>query len=147
MIIQPARDSDVNEVVDLLCAQMAEHAIDMPREGVARAVAGMIQDPRRGAILVARLEGRIAGVAFISFTWSLEHAGLTAWLEELYVRPELRSRGTGGALLACAQDLALRAGCAAMDLEVTTDHSRAANLYQRDGFRELPRARWVKRLG
>jgi ribosomal protein S18 acetylase RimI-like enzyme len=107
----------------------------------------MLDDPRRGAILVARQDGgRAVGVAYVSFTWCLEHGGKTSWLEELYVVPDLRGRGLGQALLAAAQVHAAAAGCAAMDLEVTEDHTRAARLYQRDGFRPLGRARWVKAL-
>jgi ribosomal protein S18 acetylase RimI-like enzyme len=102
----------------------------------------MLADPRRGFILV---DGA-AGVAWVSFTWSLEHGGLTAWLEELYIVPERRDSGLGTALLRAAEERARAAGCEAVDLEVDAEHTRAARLYQREGYRPLPRARWVKPL-
>jgi GNAT superfamily N-acetyltransferase len=145
-MISPAQGQDLADVIDLLVAQMAEHDIDIPRAGVEAAVRGMLGDPRRGTILVHRDEGRVTGLAFVSFTWSLEHGGLTSWLEELYVLPALRERGIGTQLLAAAMDAARAAGCAAVDLEVDVEHRRAARLYERHGFRALPRSRWVRKL-
>jgi len=141
-MIELATPAAAPAVVELLVAQLGEHAIDTPRDAVERAVAGMLADPRRGFILV---DGA-AGVAWVSFTWSLEHGGLTAWLEELYIVPERRDSGLGTALLRAAEERARAAGCEAVDLEVDAEHTRAARLYQREGYRPLPRARWVKPL-
>jgi GNAT superfamily N-acetyltransferase len=147
-MIALARVEDVSRVVALLAVQMAEHAVDIARERIEHAVRGMLADGRRGVILVAREgEADVVGLAWVSFTWSLEHGGLTSWLEELYVVPERRERGLGRELLLAAQEAARAAGCAATDLEVDVDHRRAENLYEREGYRRLPRGRWVRRLG
>src|SRR5262245_17021296 len=97
--IEPARPGDSPAVVELLLAQLAEHHIDTPRAGVEAAVAGVHAGPSRGRLLVIRDGARLVGVAYISFIWALEHGGLSAWLEELYVVPECRGAGLGGALL------------------------------------------------
>ena len=146
MNINFAGAADAPAVVELLLAQLAEHAIDTPRPAVEHAVAGVLAEPRRGRILVASEGERLVGVAYVSFVWALEHGGHSAWLEELYVRPEERSRGVGSALLAAALDFARADGCAAVDLEVEEEHVRAANLYARNGFVKHTRARWVRRL-
>jgi GNAT superfamily N-acetyltransferase len=93
-----------------------------------------------------RESGQIVGLAAISLAWTLEHGGKSAWLDELYVLPECRGRGVGRALLGQAVAAARELGCAAMDLEVDRDHSRAERLYRRAGFQPLPRSRWVKSL-
>jgi len=144
--ILPAGPADLDGVVGLLMAQLAEHDIDTSRSGVERAVAGALDDPGRAQIFVARRDGVLVGVAYVSFIWALEHAGLSAWLEELYVVPSERQRGIGGLLLDAALAFARDAGCAAVDLEVETAHARAENLYARAGFRRHTRARWVKPL-
>lgn len=147
MTIAPAAPGDAPAVVELLLAQLAEHDIDTPRPAVEHAVAGMLAEPRRGRIFVARDGERLVGVAYVSFIWALEHGGHSAWLEELYVRPEERSHGVGSALLAAAIDFARADGCAALDLEVEEAHVRAARLYERTGFERHTRTRWVRRLG
>jgi GNAT superfamily N-acetyltransferase len=88
----------------------------------------------------------VVGVAAVTFTRGLEHGGRSAWLEELYVEPSMRSGGIGTALIQAAFDVALAGGAVAMDLEVDAEHERAARLYARVGFRTLPRTRWVRRL-
>ena len=133
-------------LVDLLTAQLREHAIDTPAPALARAVEGLLRDPERGRLLVATVDGAPVGVAALSFVHTLEHADRSAWLEELYVAPAHRGRGIGTALLGAACELALSSGAVAVDLEVDAAHERAAHLYARSGFRPLPRARWVRRL-
>jgi len=144
--IEPARTEDAAGVVELLVAQLAEHQIATPREGVERAVAGVFEDPRRGLILVARGGGELVGVAYVSFIWALEHGGLSAWLEELYVRPGARGQLTGTSLVQAAVTAAKKAGCAAVDLEVESSHGRAERLYERLKFRRHARGRWVRKL-
>jgi GNAT superfamily N-acetyltransferase len=134
------------QAVLLLQAQFDEHQISLSSGGLDRAVAGLIEMPERGVLLLA-LDGDVpVGLAALSYTWTLEHGGLVAWLDELYVIPERRGQGVGTALLGAARKLATGAGCAAIDLEVDGGHRRAESLYQRAGFEPLNRSRWALRL-
>ena len=132
--------------MELLTGQYVEHAIPVVREQLEKAIEGVFTDARRGTLLLARLQGTSVGLAYVSFLWSLEHGGLSCWLEELYVRSEHRDHGIGAQLLRAAVDHARRSGCIAMDLEVTVSQSRAANLYVRFGFRAQSRRRYVLAL-
>jgi GNAT superfamily N-acetyltransferase len=146
MSIALATLDDVDDVAQLLSAQFEEHAIALDVGALRAAVRGAIEEPSRGAFLLAR-DGRCVGLAYIAYIWTLEHGGRSAWLEELYVVPEMRSRGVGTRLLRAAMAHAARAGCAAIvDLEVDADHARAANLYAREGFHPHRRARWFAKL-
>ncbi len=144
MRIEVARANDQGAVVALLEAQFREHHIELGP--LAEAVRGMLSEPARGVILLARAPGPV-GVAVVAFTWTLEHGGATAWLDELFVLPAHRGRGVGRALLHRALAIAKDHGCAAVDLEVDADHARAERLYEREGFAPHTRRRWVKRLG
>lgn len=144
--IRVASIADLHDVTALLAAQLAEHEIGVAFDELRQAVAGVVLRPDRGAVLVAGEAGASVGVACLAFTWTLEHGGLVAWLEELYVRPNERERGVGARLLAAALDHARAAGCRAVDLEVQSDHARAEHLYARAGFSPLPRRRWALRL-
>jgi GNAT superfamily N-acetyltransferase len=137
---------DVPAIVPLLSAQLEEHRMPVSREILDAAVRGIVTRPERGAILVAREEDRVVGIAVLPYTWTVEHGGLCAWLDELYVLPELRGRGVGTRLLRDALDLVRAEGCVAMDLEVDADHARVEGLYARHGFRALARRRYSRRL-
>jgi GNAT superfamily N-acetyltransferase len=132
--------------VRLIIAQFREHAVTLSNERVASAVRGLLAAPERGALLLARGSRGPVGIAALAYTWTLEHGGPVAWLDELYVVPEKRGRGVGRALLdrACAE--AAANGCLAIELEVDRDHARAEALYERAGFARLPRFRWARAL-
>jgi GNAT superfamily N-acetyltransferase len=148
MEITLAGRSERAAVLALLEAQLAEHAIELASARLAAAVDGALADPSRGVLLGAREGGEApVGVAYLAFTWTIEHGGCTAWLEELYVVPARRGHGIGTALLRAVCDRARAEGCAAVDLEVEADHERAIALYARHGFRRLTRTRFALVLG
>jgi GNAT superfamily N-acetyltransferase len=145
MRIAEAQRSDRNAVVALLAEQFREHRIDLDDQRLAEAVEGLFAEASRGTILLA-CDPEPVGVAVLAFTWTLEHGGLVAWLDELFVVPHHRDRGIGRALLQRALEVARERGCRAVDLEVDADHARAERLYQREGFALLSRTRWARRL-
>ena len=144
--IATAEPGDRETLLALLGRQFAELGIPLPRAKLAAGVEGGLADSRRGTFFLARVDGVPVGVAYLSFQWSLEHGGPSAWLEELFVLPERRGAGIGRELLRAALAHAAERGCAAVDLEVEEAHPRAARLYVREGFVAHRRHRWVKRL-
>jgi GNAT superfamily N-acetyltransferase len=145
MQIRSATATDLGPATSLLCAQFAEHRIALEHEELREAVRLLIDEPSRGAVLLAEDPGPV-GLAVLAYTWTLEHGGLVAWLDELFVVPTHRGRGIGRALLGQAEREASRRGCRAMELEVDVDHARAESLYRREGFAVLPRRRFSKPL-
>lgn len=145
--LAPLAPADRGAAVALLAAQFAEHAIALDEARLDAAVAGLVDSPGRGAVLLARAEAQPVGLATLAYTWSLEHGGLVAWLDELYVVPARRGAGLGRALVERAVAYVLAQGCLALELEVDHEHARAERLYQRCGFVRLPRSRWVRPLG
>lgn len=135
----------VDEVLPMLATQLLEHGAALTADELARAARGLVEVEGRGAILVARAPGPV-GVAVLAYTWTLEHGGRAAWLDELYVVPERRGAGIGQRMLAAALAVARADGCLAVDLEVDADHARAESLYLREGFAALPRRRFARRV-
>ena len=87
--------------------------------------------------LVARVGDEPAGVAlfFHNFsTWTGLH-GL--YLEDLYVRPHLRGRGVGRALLAHLARLARERGCARFEWAVLDWNEPAIRFYESLGARAM----------
>ena len=143
LTITSPNSADREAVLQLLAEQLAEHRIETGGREIAAAVDGIMVDDRRGFLLVAKEASAVVGVAYVSFIWTLEHGGKSCWLEELYVLPERRGSGIGSKLLTAVLERARSSGCAAVDLEIDSEHERAANLYSRFGFRSLSRGRWV----
>jgi GNAT superfamily N-acetyltransferase len=144
--IEPGTANDSYGCAQLLVEHLKELGIDAYAKPLARVSEDVARDSARGFILVARENGRVVGVAYVATILSMEHCGLVAWLEELYVTPDCRHRGIGTALMTEVLKRARDAGIVAIDLEVDAMQSRAIAFYQRIGFRRLERSRWVKEL-
>ena len=145
--ITPATTDDCSECARLFAEQLDEHGIKTPSESLSRMLMEAVARPDRSLLLLAKLNGQIVGVAYVATILSAEHCGIVAWLEELYVIPEHRSKGIGTELVSAVVRIASDMGAVAVDLEVDASHDRVASLYQRFGFRPLNRSRWVKELG
>ena len=136
--------AEIDDVVALLRRQLDEHGMQVAELGGA--VRRVFEDESLGRLLVAARGSELVGVAYLSFVFTLEYGGNTAWLEELYVPPPERERGVGTALLAAVVSTAEAAGCHAIDLEVDATHARAADLYARNGFQPVARRRMNRLL-
>ncbi len=90
--------------------------------------------------------GEPAGYAVVGYGFSLEFRGRNAFLDELYVAPPWRGRGSGEAALRVVADACRTAGVRALHLEVDDANRAAAGLYARAGFADHGRrlmTRWI----
>jgi len=145
LLIERVTPNTVHLAARLLHDQLTEHDIASTEGFAQNALAGLLRDPTRGFALIARTSDAV-GLAVVAFTWTVEHGGQVAWLDELYVVPSLRGGGIGRTLLLQVIAESEREGCIALELEVEREHRRAIHLYEREGFEPLSRARFTRKL-
>lgn len=90
--------------------------------------------------------GDIAGYALTAKTFSHEAGGAVWWLEELYIRPEYRSKGLGGEYFSYIEQKAKTAGVKRLRLEVEPANVRAGALYRRLGYEKFAYEQMIKDL-
>lgn len=104
-------------------------------EGFAERLGGEVET---GCLefLVARIEGRAAGVAVLAYRLSVSAAGPFASVEDLYVVPDVRRRGVGRALLEAVTERCALRGVSYVEAQVESEE--AAAFYEALGYeREL----------
>ncbi len=88
-------------------------------------------------VVIAEHEGKPAGFALYFFNYSTFLAKPGLYLEDLFVRPELRGRGIGKALLLHLASLANAKGCGRMEWSVLDWNQPAIEFYEKLGARRM----------
>jgi len=97
---------------------------------------GLLSQPERGACWVAEEDGRLQGYLLAVFMFSLEHGGMMAEIDEVFVAQENRSAGLGSVLLASAELELGRRGFKRLQLQLGAENHRARLFYERHGFQK-----------
>ena len=134
-----ANPSDFNEIVSM-CADLYREdpsSYNVDQAGIRRTLAALEQDPKRGFPVVLKIQNEIKGYALLISFWSNELGGQICVIDELYVKPDSRSKGHAKNLI---QSLANKSPLwpgelASIELEVTPDNKRARELYTKLGFK------------
>ncbi|NHC13007.1 GNAT family N-acetyltransferase [Motilibacter deserti] len=132
--VRPARPEDVAAILGLI-RELAEyeralHEVLATEEQITEALFG--EAPRVHAH-VAEHEGAVAGFAlwFLNFsTWQGRHG---IYLEDLYVRPEVRGHGYGKALLSTLAALCIERGYARLEWSCLDWNEPARGFYRSMG--------------
>ena len=103
---------------------------------VAASLTQLLAEPRLGAGWIATQDGDAAGDLLAVYVFSLEHLGLTAEIDEFFVVPGARGRGTGAALLRTAESAFRRAGCGNVSLQLGRHNAAARAWYHQHGYAE-----------
>jgi len=125
---------------DLLTHYFADRARSFPPSmGEYRTVFPNPEDfvPPRGEFLIVEEEGRDVGCGGIRL---VDHAaGVTRFeVKHVWVEPDARGTGLGGALLAELEARALAFGASEVVLDTNVAQESAARLYTRSGYVEIP---------
>jgi len=130
--VRLARASDADAVGQMLCDFNREYDDPAPEPGwLASRIRTLLAEGDTAVLLVGTGPDGVAVLRFRSAIWS---DALECYLAELYVRPAMRGRGLGRALLAGAIDHARYRGANYMDLGTAETDEVARKLYESFGF-------------
>jgi ribosomal protein S18 acetylase RimI-like enzyme len=136
-VVREATAADATAIAELLHAFNSEYSEPSPEPAVLAERLGPLISS--GDVTVVLAGSGPDGLALLRFKPSLWSDGLEAYLEELYVVPNLRGRGIGRALMERSMKLARERGATRMDLGTSTDDTAARALYEKLGFTNLER--------
>ena len=141
--IRPGVADDIPVILDLIHG-LAEYEKARPEEvPVDEAV---LRESLFGATpaaeaLLAEVDGATAGFALFFHNFSTWHGRRGLYLEDLFVRPAMRGRGIGKALLRELARIAMERGCARMEWAVLDWNTPAIAFYRSLGA--FPMDEWT----
>lgn len=83
---------------------------------------------------MANRAGTLVGYLLVVYVFSLEHKGMTAEIDELYVSESCRGAGMGRQLLAFAERTALDHECTVAALRLGRSNEAGNKFYERAGY-------------
>jgi GNAT superfamily N-acetyltransferase len=113
-----------------------ENVAGFDTQRVGSQLTRLLSAPGLGAGWIAELQGAAVGYLLAVYVFSLEHLGLTAEIDEFFVRPAQRGQGIGAGLLAHAEAEFMRMGCTNVALQLSRDNDSARAFYRRHAYRE-----------
>jgi GNAT superfamily N-acetyltransferase len=133
--IRPASTADVAGIALLVRHYWElECIVGFDQSRVTHVLRELLSKPDRGAGWVADSDGRIGGYLLAVFVFSLEHGGMMAEIDELFVAPTQRSTGVGSLLLEAAQRDLAASGTVRLQLQLNVENKRGRQFYLRNGF-------------
>lgn len=138
MSIREATEADVPLILRFI-RELADYE-KLPHECVATEAqvrATLFGERRYAEVVIAEEDGEPAGFALFFHNYSTFLARPGIYLEDLYVRPEFRGRGTGRALLAHLQELARQRNCGRVEWAVLNWNEPAIRFYKSLGARPM----------
>jgi GNAT superfamily N-acetyltransferase len=140
--LRPATARDVPAILQLVRAlaayERAPDAVVATEQDFLRHGFGAAP---RFSVLLAEQDGEVAGFALWFFTFSTWLGKPGLYLEDLFVRPELRRRGIGKALMLELARTAVREGCGRFEWSVLDWNQPAIDFYRSLGARLMEE--WV----
>lgn len=110
-----------------------EH-IPSTAESRRRALEQLLANAALGRIWVIEVNREPVGYIALCFGYTIEFAGLDAFVDEFFIAEAWRGRGLGALVLERVADEAKRCAVKALHLEVARTNDAAARLYQACGF-------------
>lgn len=140
--IRPALSADAPQILRFI-RELAEY--EREPESALATVADILRDgftePVRFRCLIAEWEEQPAGFALFFYNYSTwkGHAGI--YLEDLFVRPALRGKGIGKALLSNVAAIAVAESCPRLEWAVLDWNAPAIEFYRSVGA--VPMSEWT----
>jgi GNAT superfamily N-acetyltransferase len=144
--IRLATGADVRALVGLMAEFYSEATFTLDASAAAHAFETLFATPSLGAIWLAVQEEEPIGHLVLTVAFSMEYGGLRGFIDDLYVRPSARGRGTGAALLDAAREGAVARGLRALCVETGLADHPARSLYARAGYADSEHALLVQPL-
>lgn len=138
-IVPPKLPDEVDSIRHLFLEYADSLGIDLCFQGFEQELADLPGDyaEPRGCLLVARVDGEIAGCCALRPLDDADYPGASE-MKRLYVRKAFRGFGLGRQLAEATLDFARRSGYTCVLLDTLDDMESARVLYGDLGFAEIP---------
>jgi len=137
--IHLATPDDAPQLLKLVSAFHTEFGIERSDDQRTAAIAPLLEGSPLGAAWLFGPTKAPTGYTIISFSWSMEFGGMDAFVDELFIRPNVRKRGIASEVLLAISSSLSDVGVKALHLEVDREDEASARFEMRDRYSLMTR--------
>jgi len=131
-IIRPAKDSDIEKLIELLKVLFSiEKDFIFNEESQKRGLELMLQDSKSRCIFVAELQGVVIGMISAQALISTAEGGISVLVEDVVIDENYRGQGIGRELLKTMERWAIEKGARRLQLLADINNSSALTFYDK----------------
>lgn len=132
IVIDKAKETDRGAVISMMKDFYSSDAVmyPVPQENFVKTFDECLKSDVYAELFTAKYDGKTAGYMLTARTFSNEAGGMVTWIEELYVRPDMRGKMIGHAML----ERILKDKSVRFRLEIEEENTGAVRLYKSFGF-------------
>ncbi|MCO4841451.1 MAG: GNAT family N-acetyltransferase [Yoonia sp.] len=127
--------ADDERLLSLMGRYHEELGLDYDDVHRAKVAAPLLEGSPLGAVWLIGPQRAPLGYVLVTFGWSVRLGGMIGWVEEVFIRPSVRSRGIGTEVLHAVAVSLGQAGIRALQVRVDDD-ARLASFCKRVGFNQ-----------
>lgn len=137
LVIRPAAEEDAETLFDLILELAAYEKLGDEVSGDPEVLRRTLFEQRAAEALLLEARDELVGYAIFFTTFSSFECRSGIWLEDVYVRPEHRRGGIGGAVMEHLAALALERGHARLEWVALDWNEPALEFYAKLGARQM----------
>jgi len=147
--IRKAHDEDAALIASFNRAHAKEiDGITLGQDTALRGAVEGLRQPNYCQYYLAELDSRVVGLVMITYEWSDWRAGLTWWMQSVYVLPDFRRRGVFSALYKHIETLARQdSQIRAIRLYVCHHNQNGKKVYKQLGLKDSGYVVYEKEIG
>lgn len=125
--------SDDERLLSLMARYHEERGLPYDDDHRAAVAAPLLEGSPLGAVWLIGPQRAPLGYVLVTFGWSVRLGGMVGWIDEVFIRPSVRSRGIGTEVLHTVAVSLGQAGLRALQVRVDDD-ARLAKFCTKVGF-------------
>jgi ribosomal protein S18 acetylase RimI-like enzyme len=138
--------ADHQVVLDMMREYYAYDHLKFDERSAEKALKRLLADETLGRVWLILESNHPVGYFVVTFSYSLEFHGKSAFLDELHIGASHRGKGIGKRVLAYVHDYCAAQGVRALRLEVEHENTQTQDLYRKTGFKVHTRHLFTKWL-
>ncbi len=135
--IRRATHTDIETLVQLMHDFYVESQYQFDTKWATESFSALLSKPALGCVWLVVESGRVIGHVVLTVRYTMEHGGLSAYIDDLYVKPEFRRRGAASAMLDSLLAECRTRECKSIHVEVGKSNIAAVSLYSKHGLQRV----------